>query len=69
MKRLLVTAVVLVGLSVTAPASAGPIDPVLGTPAPIVPDLSNPPTDGDSRHVCIIYDDLDFYRCVYIPMP
>lgn len=34
-----------------------------------LPDVSNPPPSGDSRHVCVIHDGLDWYRCVYIPMP
>ena len=68
MKRLLVVASLLV-LGSATPALADQFDPLLGTPIVVVPDLSNPPADGDSRHVCIIHDGLDFYRCVYIPMP
>ena len=45
-------------------------DMLLGSPVGgHVPDVFNPPTNGDSRHVCVIHDKLDWYTCVYIPMP
>lgn len=73
MKRLLVAvaAVGLAGALTSAAANADSADPVSGSPAVIagfVPDVFNPPS-GESRHVCVIHDRLDFYRCVYIPFP
>lgn len=57
-------------LSIASMASAEPLELVgSANTAPRIPDVSNPPPTGDSRHVCVIHDDLDFYRCVYIPIP